>query len=57
MPAIVGISECAEALSDLPDDVRQTIAPHADAPSSVLDAIGRAEAKRQEAKGAQLVRH
>jgi hypothetical protein len=30
----------SDSLSGLPDDVRQAIAPHADAPSSVLAAIG-----------------
>jgi hypothetical protein len=41
-------------LSDFPDDVRQAIAPHMDAPPSVLAAIGVQIAhKREEAKGAR----
>jgi hypothetical protein len=44
----------SDALSDLPDDVREAIQPHADAPSSVLDAIGvQIAQKREEAKGAR----
>jgi hypothetical protein len=44
----------SDALSDLPDDVREAIQPHADAPPSVLDAIGvQIAQKREEAKGAR----
>jgi hypothetical protein len=44
----------SDSLSDLPDDVRQAIAPHADAPPSVLAAIGvQIAGKREEAKGAR----
>jgi hypothetical protein len=44
----------SNSLSDLPDDVAAAIAPHADAPPSVLDAIGvQIAAKREEAKGAR----
>lgn len=44
----------SDALSDLPDDVRKAIAPHVDAPPSVLDAIGvQIAGKREEARGAR----
>jgi hypothetical protein len=44
----------SDALSDLPDDVRAAIAPHADAPPTVLASIGvQIAAKREEAKGAR----
>lgn len=44
----------SDALSDLPDDVRQAIQPHADAPATVLATIGvQIAAKREEAKGAR----
>jgi hypothetical protein len=43
----------SDALSSLPDDVREMIRPHADAPPTVLAAIGvQIAAKREEAKGA-----
>jgi hypothetical protein len=42
------------ALSELPDDVRDLIRPHVEAPPSVLAAIGvQIAAKREEAKGAR----
>jgi hypothetical protein len=44
----------SDALADLPDDVRDAIQPHMDAPPSVLAAIGIEIAqKREEAKGAR----
>jgi hypothetical protein len=44
----------SDALSDLPDDVRQAIQPHADWPESVLAAIGvEIASKRDEAKAAR----
>lgn len=43
-----------DTLADLPADVRDAIQPHADAPESVLDAIGvQIAQKRDEAKGAR----
>jgi hypothetical protein len=44
----------SDSLSDLPDSVRDILAPHMDAPASVLAAIGvEIAAKREEAKGAR----
>lgn len=44
----------SDALSDLPDDVREAIEPHVDASSSILDAIGvQIAQKREEAKDAR----
>jgi hypothetical protein len=43
-----------DALADLPDDVREAIKPHVDAPPTVLAAIGvQIAARREEAKGAR----
>src|ERR1022692_2698754 len=42
------------ALSDLPDDVRQILAPHMDEDTTMLAAIGvQIASKREEAKGAR----
>ena len=44
----------SDSLADLPDDVRQALQPHVDAPPTVLAAIGvQIAAKREEAKGAR----